>query len=403
MELAGEVRDPDEIALRVIRRDVVLRELLLRLRRRRLEAEEHRLERGAGVGADEARLRERGQGPDRVLDGEAHLSGDEAALLQPVAEVLHGAERLVRAGGEQVRDVRRLVGAELELGQGRDGDRGRVGDVELPCRGEGQRPLEPAVQLVRYALAGLLQLDLGVRDLRGAEPVGRPERHRGVALALHVGGVRLRERLELRHLRAVVGRRLDRERERAGRGCPVRREPDAEGVHARAGVLELLPGLRGRVRRLCAGGLPLRALLLRRGPRRLRGGGLLLRRGRRLPGARRRAGACRLPLRAEVVRRLPGRPEVRTCRREIAGELRAVALDRRDQRSSVERHSCSPTRSASRRPSRPQPRERRARGSASTPVCRGCRESDHVATTTAGASSARRRRRSRSAGAGRSP
>jgi hypothetical protein len=73
LQLPGEAGDADEVPLGVVQLDVVLLQQSGGRLRRRSQLGEHRLERGARVGADQARVRERGEGADGVVDGQPEL------------------------------------------------------------------------------------------------------------------------------------------------------------------------------------------------------------------------------------------------------------------------------------------------------------------------------------------
>jgi hypothetical protein len=100
-----------------------------RLRGRVRQLQQHRLEGRARVGAEQASGRERRQGAGGLLDGQAHLRRDEAALLERHAHVGHFALRLASSSSEQVRDVRDVLALELELGQRGGRDLSRVPDL----------------------------------------------------------------------------------------------------------------------------------------------------------------------------------------------------------------------------------------------------------------------------------
>ena len=138
----GEAFEADELALRVVCADAQLFHLLRRLPSGIGEREQHGLERGASVGAEQASGREGGQAADGFLDRQAELRGDEAGLLECHAEVVDAAHRLPCASGKEVRDVRDFVAGQLELRHGRRGDPGGLSNLDLTRSGQRQSAIQ---------------------------------------------------------------------------------------------------------------------------------------------------------------------------------------------------------------------------------------------------------------------
>ena len=158
MELARVGGEADELALRVVRVDTKFLHVLSGLLRLGRHVQEHRLERRARIGAEEASGREGGEAARGFLDAEAGLGGDEASLFQGHAEVANVAHSLTRASGEEVCGVTDIRATELELGERHGCDTGGVSDTEATGGGQVERPLETAVQDVsgRHARLGEL-------------------------------------------------------------------------------------------------------------------------------------------------------------------------------------------------------------------------------------------------------
>jgi hypothetical protein len=106
-------------------------------------------------------------------------------------------------------------------------DAGGFGDVHLPGGGEGERAGQRPTELLLDADARLGEFDLRVRDLRRGVAERFTGRHRGVVELLHLTRGRVGEGLELRHLRAELGRRLHHDGEAGGGGRADRGEPEA--------------------------------------------------------------------------------------------------------------------------------------------------------------------------------
>lgn len=163
-ELVGEVRDPDELALGVVGADAEPVHLGPALLGRVRQGEQHRLEAGAGVGPDQAGGGERGEGAGGVLDAQAELGRDEAALLQRGRHVGHLALRLAGSGCEEVRDVRHVLALELELRQGGGRGLAGLGDADLPGRGQVEGALQPTTRVSCADTPALSRFSMPVAD-----------------------------------------------------------------------------------------------------------------------------------------------------------------------------------------------------------------------------------------------
>jgi hypothetical protein len=120
-----------------------------------------------------------------------------------------------------------LSAGEPELCHRRHRDAGGVGDVHLPGGGEGERAGQRAPELLLDADARLGEFDLRVRDLSRGVAERFPGRHRGVVELPHLARGRMRQGLQLRHLRAELGRRLHHDDEAGGGGrADARAQPD---------------------------------------------------------------------------------------------------------------------------------------------------------------------------------
>jgi hypothetical protein len=122
-----------------------------------------------------------------------------------------------------------LSAGEPELCHRGHRDAGGVGDVHLPGGGEGERAGQRATELLLDADARLGEFDLRVGDLSRGVAERFTGRHRGVVELPHLTRGRMGEGLELRHLRAELGRRLHHDGEARGGGRSDRSQPDTDG------------------------------------------------------------------------------------------------------------------------------------------------------------------------------
>ena len=218
LQLAGEIRHADEMALRVIGADAQFLHRIGGFGGRCGQLHQHAVQLGARFGADGAVLREQRQNAGGLLHVHAETIRLRAAIVQRLAEIGDIADRLAGTSRQSIGNLRSLRTPQMEHAQRVGHVFGGIPNSHSIGRGQIQSARQAASENIRDAHAGLAEVVDRVGGIGGAVHGTRTGFDGSGTQLVHLCAGRAGVRLHGAHLPVEVCGHLHRSHAESGHG-----------------------------------------------------------------------------------------------------------------------------------------------------------------------------------------